>query len=265
MTTPNYDYYGLIASTWDLWRDDTANWGDRHLFLALIRQYGEPALDIGCGTGRLVIDYRQLGIDIDGVDNSPEMLAICRAKADKLGLSLNLYQQNMETLDLPRKYRAIIASSSALQLLTDVDIARAALRRFYNHLEPGGIFANGFFFDWQEGEPLDTGFELLFEKVRPEDGALVRSWVREWREPAKQWWHTEQRFEVEVNGEIVAREEQRRSPEGRWYTQAEAVQLYKDAGFTEVYALKAFENEPATADARQFCLVGVKPGQVSTL
>jgi ubiquinone/menaquinone biosynthesis C-methylase UbiE len=259
MTTPNYDYYGLIASTWDLWRDDTADWEDRHLYLALIRQYGEPALDIGCGTGRLVIDYRQLGIDIDGVDNSPEMLKICRAKADKLGLSLNLYQQNMETLDLPRKYRTIIASSSALQLLTDVDVARATLRRFYDLLEPGGAFVSPFFFDWQEGEPLDTGFELLFEKVRPEDGALVRSWVREWREPAKQWWHTEQRFEVEVNGEVVAREEQRRSPEGRWYTQPEAIQLYRGAGFTDIHALKGFANEPADADARQFCLVGVKP------
>ncbi len=26
---PDYDYYGLMASTWDIWRDDTANWRDR--------------------------------------------------------------------------------------------------------------------------------------------------------------------------------------------------------------------------------------------
>jgi hypothetical protein len=48
----------------------------------------------------------------------PEMLAICRAKAEKLGLSPTLYQQNMESLDLPRTYRTILAPSSALQRLT---------------------------------------------------------------------------------------------------------------------------------------------------
>src|SRR4051812_4461691 len=26
MTASDYDYRGLVASTWDLWRDDTANW-----------------------------------------------------------------------------------------------------------------------------------------------------------------------------------------------------------------------------------------------
>jgi sarcosine oxidase subunit beta len=34
----------------------------------------------------LLLDYLAAGIDIDGVDNSPEMLAICREKAQKPGL-----------------------------------------------------------------------------------------------------------------------------------------------------------------------------------
>jgi ubiquinone/menaquinone biosynthesis C-methylase UbiE len=260
MTTPNYDYSGLIASTWDLWRDNTANWNDRNLFLEMIQQYGQPALDIGCGTGRLVLDYMQQGIDTDGVDNSPEMLAVCRAKAEKFNLTPNLYQQNMETLDLPRRYRTIIGSSSVLQLLTDVEVARKTLRRFFDHLQPGGVFITPFFFDWVEGEPLDTGWELLFEKARPYDGATVRSWTREWREPEQQWWHTEQRFEVEMNGEIVAREESRRSPEGRWYTQAQAIELYREVGFNDIRALRALENQPAAPEDRQFCLLGVRPG-----
>jgi ubiquinone/menaquinone biosynthesis C-methylase UbiE len=260
MTTPDYDYHGLVASTWDLHRENTAGWADRFLYLEVIRQYGQPALDVGCGTGRLVLDYLQQGIDIDGMDNSPDMLAICRAKAETLNLSPNLYLQDMTTLDLPRTYRTIIAPSSALQLLTDVELARQALRHFFNHLQPGGAFITPFFFDWVEGEPLDLGWTLHFEKTRPEDGAIVRSWTREWREPDKQWWHAEERFEVEVNGEIVAREEHRRSPEGRWYTQAQAIELYQEVGFTGIQVLDGFEYKPAAPDARQFCLLGVKPG-----
>ncbi len=258
MTPHDYDYHGLIASTWDLWRNDTANWADRQFYLDVVRRHGEPVLDIGCGTGRLVLDYAQAGIDIDGVDNSPEMLAICSAKAERMNVAPGLYEQDMLALNLPRRYRTIIGSSSVLQLLPDVDAARDTLSRCIAHLEPGGAFVTPFFFDWREGEPLDTGWELLFTRNRPEDDAIVRSWVREWREPERQWWHTEQRFEVEVDGQIVEREEQRRSPEGRWYTQQEVVRLYGDVGFTDIQLFREFEPTPAKVEDRQFCALGVK-------
>ncbi|HEX2621552.1 MAG TPA: class I SAM-dependent methyltransferase [Phototrophicaceae bacterium] len=258
-STHAYDYYGLIASTWDLWRDDTSNWSDRFFFLEIVQRYGQPVLDVGCGTGRIILDYFQQGIDIDGVDNSPEMLDICRTKAEKLKIVPKLYQQDMQKLDLPRTYRTILCPSSSLQLLTDLDEARAALRRFFDHLEPGGAFISPFSFDWQEGEPLEHDWRLKFEKPRPEDGAVVRSWTREWYELAKQWWHYEERFEVELNGEIIAREHHRHSPDGRWYTQAQAIQLYQEVGFANIQLFKLFEDAPVTPEDRSFCVLGVKP------
>lgn len=259
MTNPNYDYYGLLASTWDVWRDNTAGWSDRFFFLDIVRQYGQPVLDVGCGTGRIILDYLAEGIDIDGLDNSPEMLAICQAKAKKMGLSPTLYQQRMEELNLPRTYQTILAPSSTLQLVTDLDMTHRVLSQFLSYLQPGGAFATSFSFEWREGTPLDTGWELLFEKTRPEDGATVRSWTREWREPEHQFWHTEQRFEVELNGKIVQTDHQRRSPEGRWYAQAQAIQLFRDAGFINIQVFHEFTHEPAHENDNLFCVVGVKP------
>jgi SAM-dependent methyltransferase len=86
-STP-YEYRGLKAQAWDLLRGDYSSWPDRPFYLAAIRQFGEPALDVGCGTGRLLLDYLAQGVDCDGVDNSPEMLALCRQKAAQLGLPL---------------------------------------------------------------------------------------------------------------------------------------------------------------------------------
>src|SRR5205814_1707307 len=121
MAQSNYEYRGLHVASWDLFRGDTSNWDDRFFYKDIILKSGQPALDVGCGTGRLVLDYVQQGIDVDGVDNSPEMLAICRRKAEKLGLQPNIYLQSMERLDLPRNYRTIFVPSSTFQLLTNLD------------------------------------------------------------------------------------------------------------------------------------------------
>ena len=81
MTTGDYEYKGLMAEFWDFFRGDTSTWEDRAFYLEAIEKYGQPVLDVGCGTGRLLVDFAKQGIDIDGVDNSPEMLLLCVEKA----------------------------------------------------------------------------------------------------------------------------------------------------------------------------------------
>ena len=36
---------------------------------------GQPALDVACGTGRSLVPYLRAGLDVDGCDISPDMLA----------------------------------------------------------------------------------------------------------------------------------------------------------------------------------------------
>ena len=127
-------------------RGDTSDWEDRVFFLDLIRERGAPVLDVGCGTGRLLLDYLSSGLDVDGVDNSPEMLALCRSKAAAMGLieRLHVYEQQMERLKLRRRYRTIMLPSSSFQLVLDPALAVQTMRRFFAHLEPGGTLAMPF-------------------------------------------------------------------------------------------------------------------------
>lgn len=260
MTEPEYEYRGLIASCWDLLRGDTTDWGDRRRYRELIARYGQPALDVGCGTGRLLLDYLGDGIDIDGVDNSPEMLARCREKAERLGLHPALYQQSMEALALPRRYRTILVPSSSFQLVTDPAAATAAMRQFLNHLEPGGALAMSFMPLWEEGDLLETEWWLAAEQVRPEDGAVVRCWNRARYEPARQLEHTEARYEVIRDGAVVATETHRRSPATRWYTHAQVRALYDEAGFVDVQLFREWSDTPAAADDALVVAVGTKAG-----
>ena len=112
----------------------------------------------------------------------------------------------MEALELPRRYRTILVPSSSFQLLLEPARATAAMRRFFDHLEPGGALVMPFMVLWREGRPHERDWGLMVEKVRPEDGATVRHWARDWFDPAEQLEHTEDRYEVVRDGQVVASE-----------------------------------------------------------
>jgi len=134
-TGPETWHYGLIAEWWSEFNDDF-----RPHELPYFQRFveaGQPALDAGCGTGRLLRPLLRAGLDVDGCDVSADMIAACRAKSEREGLSANLYVQAMHELDLPRRYRTIFVCGS-FGLGSDRTRDREGLRRFREHLEPGG-------------------------------------------------------------------------------------------------------------------------------
>lgn len=258
-THPAGGYWGLMVETWDLLRGDTSRWGDRFFYIDVIRRYGEPALDIGCATGRLILDYVTQGIDIDGVDLSAGMLAVCRRKAEERGLSPVLYEQAIQDLALPRRYRTIVLSSSSFQLVTDLAKARQATQRIFDALEPGGAVILSLMLVWQPGEPLETEWEISSEQIRPEDGATIRRWSRAQTHPEEQTQDAEDRYEILVDGEVVHSETHVQKPETRWYTQEQAIDLFRSAGFVNVQALSGFSFEPAKPEDTLFCILAERP------
>jgi ubiquinone/menaquinone biosynthesis C-methylase UbiE len=261
MSLPDYEYKGLMAQSWDLLRGDTSTWPDRLFYLNLIQTFGQPVLDVGCGTGRLLLDYLAQGIDIDGVDNSPDMLALCRHKAATLGLAPTLYQQYLETLSLPRQYRTIIIPSSTLQLVIDPALAVQSLQRLAAHLVPGGIVVAPFMTVWKAGDPLSREWEQ--SAIREEDGGTFRRIGRYWYDPVSECTDTEDRYQVLMDDQIVAEEVHRRSPALRSYTQAQAQAVFEQAGFNPIELYSGpFTFEPVKADDTGFTVVGHKAGQV---
>jgi hypothetical protein len=168
-----------------------------------------------------------------------------------------MYQQEMDRLDLPRKYQTILVPSSSFQLLLDEALPPVAIRRFYEHLLPGGVLAMPFMTLWKEGDPLES--EFTREVVRPEDGATIRRWSSVRFEPETDLEHTVDRYEIIRDGQVMASEEHRQSPATRSYTQEQAVKLYQEAGFTNIQVLREFTFEPASPEDMTFSVLGFKP------
>jgi len=257
MTTPNYEYYGLMVKYWDLLRGDSSTWEDRLFYLEVIKKYGQPVLDIGCGAGRLILDFLAQGMDMDGVDISPEMISLCKQNAERKGLKPNLYNQSMTELNLPRKYKTILVPSSSFQLLLEPEQPLQAARCIYEHLEPGGVLAVPFMALWGEGAPLEG--EFTQEATRPEDGATVRrrGWYR--FNPETNMEDTRDTWEVIKDGQVLESEVHEQAPATRSFTQAEATALFEQAGFKDIQIFSKFTFEPVKPEDGIFSVLGIKP------
>ena len=256
-TTPSYEYYGMMAEFWDLFRGDTSTWEDRFFYLDVVKKYGQPVLDVGCGTGRILLDFLQQGIDVEGVDNSPDMLERLRQKAEKLNLHPTVYQEEMTELSLRRKYQTILVPSSSFQLLLDASLPPIAMHSFYEHLLPGGVLAMPFMTLWKPDNPLES--EWTREATRPEDEATIRRWQYSRFDPETDFEHTIDRYEIIREGRVIASEEHHQSPATRSYTQEQAIKLYKEGGFEDIQLFHEFTFEPVKPEDDTFCVLGFKP------
>lgn len=132
---PQTWHYGLVARHW---AEHNTDGPEIAYFQKQIERHGQPALDAGCGTGRLLIPFLRADLDVDGCDVSPDMLALCQEKAEREGLKPRLYQQALHELDLPRTYQTIVVCGAfGIGVSRQQDFI--ALQRFYQHLNPGGV------------------------------------------------------------------------------------------------------------------------------
>lgn len=248
------EYVGLMAEAWDALRGDTSGWEDRAWFREVIARRGEPVLDVGTGTGRLLLDFLADGVDIDGVDNAPDMLERLHAKAAAAGLDVDgrVHLGKMQSLRLTRRYRTIIVPSSSFQLLLEPDDATEAMRRFFALLLPGGSLAMPFIV---MAKPYDDRWE---KEAILEDGTRVKRTARQTFDPAIGIESTEDTYEVYNNGDLVRTEHFVRPRATRAYTRDEARQAYETAGFADLEwgADFTFEDRP---NAEVFTIIGRRP------
>ena len=128
-------YSGIVIDAYQSLRSTSF---DPVPYSRFVARWGEPGLEIGCGTGEPLLDLRAAGLDVDGVDSSVDMVTRCCEVASARGVSVVVFHQREELLDLPRRYRSVYLAGPTFNLLVDDETAEQALRSIGRHLTDDG-------------------------------------------------------------------------------------------------------------------------------
>jgi len=209
------------------------------------RAAGGPVLEVACGTGRVLLPLLRDGIDADGLDLSPALLARAREKTRAAGFQPALFEAPMQSFRLPRRYALVyVAFNSFVHNLTQAD-QLATLTTCREHLLPGGRLVFDIFYpgptylSGPQGVP-----EFEHEVTDPATGHRFQAYDTRTLEPLEQIQHSANEVrELDPEGRVV-----RVFPSWtsiRWIFKPEMELLLRTAGFTR-WTLTGFEGEALT-------------------
>jgi SAM-dependent methyltransferase len=119
-----------------------SNRTDVEFFIEAAKAAGSPVLEIGCGTGRVLIPIARAGVTIVGLDASASMLSVCRRLLDQepaeVRARVELVQGDMRSFALKERFTLATIPFRPFQHLLTITDQLACLENIRRHLVPGG-------------------------------------------------------------------------------------------------------------------------------
>ena len=229
---------------------------DLAMFQEFAQRYGGPILEIGCGTGRVLVPIAQMGVEIDGIDLSKPMLSVLRKKLTAHRLESRLEQADMRSFDLGRRYRLVTIPFRAMQHMITAEDKLSALKRAKDHLGPDGrlIFDVAF----PNYEALTSGFGKEYLDAewssQSEGGMTVRMFFRRdgYRKTDQVMLGT-LLFRIYENDRVLR--EERQTLEMHFYSLPELEGYFAAAGLAIEQRYGSYDLKPLDENASQMVFV----------
>jgi len=137
MPDKRYEMFG-----WDYQQINRLSQKEINWYVSFAQKTGGPVLELACGAGRLLIEIARQGFDCDGIDLSPNMLAIAENNVSALPMDISsrvrLHNMDMADFDLGRKFGLAIVADNSFRELVTMPQQESCLRCVYRHLRRGG-------------------------------------------------------------------------------------------------------------------------------
>jgi SAM-dependent methyltransferase len=247
-----YSQPGLHVEIYD--SQTLAEWeaseNDTPFYLEEAKMAGGPILELGCGTGRLLVPLLSTGYEVYGLDVSTAMLEVaarkCRQLPNDAANRLHLHQGDMCDFELGQQFGFVVIAFRSFQHLLSPEGQRRCLICVRNHLAPNGKAIIDLF---------DPRYDLIQpgrhesvwsprDVIHPQSGnhVLVEIFER-LNDPFSQTFTQRWRFtEADSNGRIVREEEEQL--QARWTFRYEMRYLIENCGFKVEAEYSDFQRSP---------------------
>lgn len=113
---------------------------DIPFFYGLIIDFGEPVLELCCGTGRIAIPLARQGVDITGLDVNESMLSEARRKSNEAGVRVEWVKGDCCDFEISRSFKLIFIPFNSICHVHELSDLESMLGCVRSHLAPGGRF-----------------------------------------------------------------------------------------------------------------------------
>jgi SAM-dependent methyltransferase len=243
-------FYHLYHAHHNLNNEDLAFW------LNLAAQQPEPILELGCGTGRVLVPLARAGHTIVGLDNDPAMLGFLQARLPaELSQAVLLLQADFTCYHLACRFGLILLPCNTYSTLSALE-RQAVLACARAHLSHGGIFAislpNP---DWLRSLPSQSDAEVEEVFPHPLDGEPVQvssAWRRTRSRTRPEFileWHYDHLMPDGSVERLSVRLSHDLTPAAEYLEQIQA------AGFERVQSFGGFDRQAFTPDSTEWIIL----------
>ena len=244
ITYQKHGYDDITAELYDLWFGNEV-YEDYAFYKQHINQMGGAALEIGSGTGRLLVPLLQEGLNVNGIEPSIPMNSACFKKASVANLEPIIFQQYMEKLNISESYKTIFVPLCLFQMVVERDIAFEVLRRFYLHMERGGRLLISLFVPGGKRLQNYNGMWRVRQTVtRPSDNATIIFSESTTCDLFEQQEVRCLKYEIcKQDDDVVTYIKTTRL---RWYHKYEFMMMLEKIGFQDIFICGDYTNKPAS-------------------
>jgi SAM-dependent methyltransferase len=244
-------YLSLEAELHDAFWEAEDDGSEVALMAAFLKKFPGPALEFGSGSGRLMFPLVKMGLDVEGLELSQDMLDLGEVRARRLGIQPVVHAGDMSEWNPGRKFASLLAPAFTLQLAAD---PAATLRHWHGLLENGGGLYLTLFMPYAEllGDlPENQWYED--HKVTLPDGRLGLLETRHRLDQKRQIVEREHRYSISGNPPLTHHSRQAI----RWIEHTQIIALLGDCGFRVDRFFVDFDPERAVTDPDRIDFGGI--------
>ena len=124
-------YEGFHAEFYDIMHTDMS---DLPFYLEQCRAANGPVLEIGSGTGRLLIPLREKGIDITGLEPYEPVIEIARKKMAAAAVKCPIIAATAQEFAVDKEFSLAFIGCNTFQHFLTLEDQKAALNNIARHL-----------------------------------------------------------------------------------------------------------------------------------